>query len=333
MSNVLIDRHQADLFYSLQLLFEDRLGHTVYTPIGFDWFDAGVWQFGHQHFGRSLAEQFLRIDARWSDDLTSRDTHHPDRLIRGVTWDQARQMDWAYVVATVPDNQTGFHAFSMDHGAKYVLQVGNTNQYVDWGLDPLALVSSEVPIAGRGIRYHQEFDSQGTFGYRAPIAKSRVRVATFVNCYSSMSGTYPQWLQAKELAPDFIWREHGIDGVDGNLEPVSAIADQMAVADFGWHSKEQGDGFGHVIHNWAAIGRPLVGQAHRYRGRLAEPLWVDGETCIDLDQHPVPEAIGMMREIVADPARHRAMCKAIRAKFDSLVDYAAEAEQIRAFLA
>ena len=331
--NVLIDKHQADLFYSLQLLFEDRLGYTVYTPVGFDWFDAGVWQFGHQHLGRQLAEQFLRIDARWSDGLTSHDTHHPERLIRGVTWDQARQMDWAYVVATVQDNQTGFHRFAREHQAKYVYQVGNTNQQVDWGLDPLALVSGEVPILGRGIRYHQEFDAKGTFGYHTPVPGPTVRVASFVNCYSSMSGTYHHWQEAQALAPDFIWREHGIDGADGNLEPVSAIADQMAVADFGWHDKEQGDGFGHVIHNWAAIGRPLVGQSHRYRGKLAEPLWEDGVTCIDLDQHSIPDAVALMRQIVADPDRHRAMCEAIRARFDSLVDFDAEAEQIRALLA
>jgi len=334
VSNVLCDRHHADLFHSLQMLFEDRLGYTVYTPVGFDWFDAGVWQFGHQHQGRALAEQFLRIDARWSDELTTHDTHHPERLIRGVTWDQARAMDWAYVVASVQDNQHGFAAFAKEHGAKYVYQVGNTNQQIDWGLDPFALVSAEAPIEGRGIRYHQEFDAKGAFGYFAPIAGLHpVRAASFVNCYSSMSQTYGHWQQAKAIAPDIIWHEHGIDGTDGNLEPVSVIADQMAVADFGWHDKEQGDGFGHVIHQWAAIGRPLVGQSHRYRGKLAEPLWEDLVTAIDLDRHSVPEAVELMREIVIDPPRHRAMCEAIRARFDEVVDFDAEAEQIGALLA
>lgn len=328
----LIDRHQADLFYSLQLLFEDRLGVEVYTPVGFDWFDAGIWQFGHKHFGRELAEQYLRIDARWSDDLVTYDPHHPERAIRGVTWDQARQRKWDYIVATVQDNQEGFARFAREHGAKYAYSVGNTNQQIAWELDPLALVSSEMPILGRGIRYHQEFDAKGTFGYRAPVPTPAVHVASFVNCFPQIA-CYPLWQEAKAKAPDFIWHEHGISGADGNLEPIGRIADQMAVADFGWHDKQHGDGMGHVIHNWAAIGRPLIGHRSHYAGKLAEPLWEDGVTAIDLDRHSVAEAVRFMREIVADPPRHRAMCEAIRARFDSLVDFDAEAEQIKALLA
>lgn len=328
--NVLLDRHQADLYYSLQLLFEDRLGLTTYTPVGLEWFDAGVWQFGHKHFGRELADQYLNIDARWSDDLKTHDGHHPERLIRGVTWEQAQKMDWAYVVASVQDNQAGFHRFAQEKGAKYVYSIGNTNQQTDWGLDPLALVSSEMPILGRGIRYHQEFDAKGLFGFREPIA-GPLRVASFVNCFPQI-GCHPLWEQAKSLAPDFVFREHGINGSDGNLEPVSAIADQMAVSSFGWHDKEHGDGMGHVIHNWAAIGRPLVGHASHYRGKLAEPLWEDLVTAIDLDKHSVSEAVGLMREIKSS-ADHGKMCATIRARFDSLVDFDAEAEQIKSLLA
>lgn len=42
----LVDRHQADLYYSLQLLFEDRLGVQLFTPIGHEWWDEGYWNFG-----------------------------------------------------------------------------------------------------------------------------------------------------------------------------------------------------------------------------------------------------------------------------------------------
>ena len=51
-------------------------------------------------------------------------------------------------------------------------------------------------------------------------------------------------------------------------------------------------------------------------------------TCIDLDRRPVAEAVALMEEIVANPAMHQAMCEAIRARFDALVDFDGEARQI-----
>ena len=104
----------------------------------------------------------------------------------------------------------------------------------------------------------------------------------------------------------------------------------MAVVGWGWHDKAQGDGFGHVIHSWAAVGRPLIGHASHYRGRMAEPFWQDGVTCIDLDRHSVAEAVSIVQNISAED--HAEMCRAIRAVFDSLVDYDSEAERIAAFL-
>ena len=225
-------------------------------------------------------------------------------------------MDWAYVVATVQDNQAGFAKFAREMGAQYVLQVGNTRQEVDWTLDPLALVSSEVPIIGRGIRYHQEMDP---VTYRAPGPCPCA--ASFVNCMPSM-GVCWDVLKSATIKVDV----YGIDGPLGVLKPYSKLVDMMAAAGWGWHDKDQGDGFGHVIHSWAAVGRPLIGHASHYAGRMAEPFWRDGETCVDLDRHSVEEACEIVRGMSREA--HEAMCEAIRATFDAEVDYDAEAERI-----
>lgn len=325
--NVLIDRHHADLFNSLQRLFEDRLGFTVYTPIGQDWWNAGYWAFGQGYGDDRLAQQFLN-EAGWVEGIWY-DGHHPERPIQGVTLEQARQMDWAYTVATVQDNQRGFRQFADEVGARYVLQVGNTNQAVDWGLDPLALVASEVPISGKGVLYHPEFDAETTFRYREPDGSKVIR--SFVNCFPS---TYcaPLFVDARGLLPEFSLAIHGIDGPEGNIERVSDIAELMAGSAFGWQDKVQGDGYGFVIHQWAAIGRPLIGHSGHYRGLMAEGFWQDGITCIDLDKRTIGEAASLIGEIVADRARHEEMCQAIRAEFDR-IDFATEAEMIRGFLA
>jgi len=339
---VLIDRHHHALFYSLQRLFGDRLGHIVYTPVGHEWWDEGVWRFGEGYGDDRLARQFLALDGWTERDFGQQpgyrtfrtvDGHHPEREILGVELGalRATPSEWGYVVATVQDNQRGFAKLARELGAKFVLQVGNTNQSVDWGLDPLALVSSEVPIRGKGIVYHQEFDAEGLFGYADPPAAS-LTIRSFVNCFGSTPCARP-FEQMRQCLPGFTLASHGIDGPDGNIETVADIAALMRGSAFGWHDKVQGDGFGHVIHAWAAIGRPLIGHAAHYRGLMAEPLWQDGVTCIDLDKHTLGEAAEMIVDITRDASRHRAMCEAIRATFDELVDFDAEAARIAEFLA
>jgi hypothetical protein len=320
----LVDRHHHALFYSLQRLFEDRLGGTVYTPVGHEWWDEGYWRFGEGYGDDRLARQFL------TGESVMYDGHHPERPILGAPLNAARHMKWDYVVATVQDNQRGFARFAREVGAKYVLQVGNTNQSVDWSLDPLALVSSEVPIKGRGIVYHQEFDAEGVFGYSDP-EPGPLTVRSFVNCFPS-TYVYRTFEEVRALVPG-TFAVHGIDGPDGNIETVEEIARLMRGSTFAWHDKVQGDGFGHVIHDWAAVGRPLIGHGSFYRGLMAEPFWQDGVTCIDLDKHTLSEVAEMVRQISTDPERHREMCRAIRRVFDETVDFAAEAERIREFLA
>lgn len=330
---VLLDRHQADLFYAMQIIFEDRLGIEVYTPIGYEWFDEGYWQFGHQHLGRALANQYLAIDAKYTlegDHYTTIDPAHPDWPIRCVTFDQFRAMgDWSHIVATVQDNQHGFARLAAQTGAKYVYQIGNTRQECDWGLDPLALVSSEVPIVGRGVLMHQPFDHDGDFRYRDPVEAGLV-ISSFVNLMPRLVD-WPLWLGYQTYLPEFATQTFGIDCHDGNLHPVAEIADAMAESAFGLHLKPTGDGFGHVLHNWAAVGRPLIGRASYYRGQQGERFWQDRITCIDLDQRSPDENAALIRDVWNDADRYEEMCRAIRAEFD-LIDWDAEAKAIAGLL-
>lgn len=326
--NVLIDRHHAGLFRSLQLLGE-RLGWDVWTPLGMEWFDEGYWGFGRTHFGRELADQYLHPSLGiWAQPSPGRYVMHDDEFptvpIQGVTLDTARRIGWDIVMATVQEDQEGFARFAREVGATYVYQVGNTGQQVDWTLDPLALVSAENAIEGRGVRYHQMMDQ--SFRWRDPRDADHLRISSFVNLMPRIQ-CWP-WLQrAMEVGRGSTFRVYGTDCPDGTIKPASLIADLMARSGWGWHDKITGDGFGHVIHGWAAVGRPLVGHARHYAGKLAEPFWQDGETCIDLDRHEPDEAVEIIRTTSRE--RHAQMCAAIRAVYDRLVDTEAEVEAIR----
>jgi hypothetical protein len=317
MPNVLADRHHSGLYHSLQLMAA-RFGWTLYTPAGMDWWHADYWEFGRSTYGDDrLAQQFLMA-------APGPDGEFPDWDVPTVTLTEAQGMEWAYVIASVPDNEPGFARFASEHGAKFVMQVGNTGQWVDWSRDPLVLSSSEfMPIEGRGVVYHQEMDP---IAYSPPPYERHI-AASFVNCMPFMGPCWDLLQEAMVAIPVWV---HGIDGPDGIVKPYSRLLDVMDSVGWGWHDKAQGDGFGHVIHSWAAVGRPLIGHASHYADRMAEGFWQDGVTCIDLDRHTIPDTVEMVRTMT--PERHEAMCLAIRAEFDA-IDWDGEAEAIRTLLA
>jgi hypothetical protein len=335
MTNVLLDRHHAALFYSLQLL-GDRLGWNVYTTVGSDWWDEDYWTFGREAYGDArLRDQYLSTDddawSHWngtpSEIWVTQDRDYPWRDIYGVELDLARTMDWDYVMPTVQDNQHGFHHFAVEQGATYLYQVGNTGQQVDWMLDPIALVSSEVPISGRGVRYHQEMHPAYT--WREPGDPHHI--ANFVN-YATHMECWSQTPKLWQALSDFGWALYGAGMPNGSLSPTTAVVDAMAAAGWGLHDKVTGDGFGHVLWGWAAIGRPLIGHASHYAGKLGGVLWRDLETCIDLDQHSIEEAAELVRAVSDSPSRHRAMCVAMRKTFEAYYDPEQDARNIAQLL-
>ena len=207
---VLCDQHQADLLYGMQLLFEDRMGAEFYIPLGYEWFDQGYWAFGREHLGRALADQYLNLDAKHfavgEDYYVTFDPAHPERPIRGVTLDQFWRMDgWSHIVATVQDNQRGFAALAHGVGAKYVYQVGNTRQEIDWALEPLVIASSEVPMLGPHVIMHQPMAD--CFRYRDPSEATQV-ISSFVNLMPRLVD-WPLWLGYQSYLPDWPTKLYG----------------------------------------------------------------------------------------------------------------------------
>lgn len=333
---ILVDRHHADLLYSLQRLFEDRLKVDLYIPVGHEWWDEGYWRFGQVFGDDRLAQQYLSIHDGIhqfaGDHYVTFDSSHPERLVRCVTREQFREMEWDFIMPSVQENQTGYARLAKEVGARYLVQVGNTGQHVDWSLDPLVLNTSELAIPeGKGVTIHQEIDSTvGAFRYRPALLGNPHVVRSFVNAFDRLPG-YRGFLEVEQKLPDWKFTVHGHFGRDENINPVDRMGEMMATAGWGWHDKPVGDGFGHVIHSWAAVGRPLVGSACYYRGKLAEPFWTP-ETSIDTTGKNLDEVVRALDEIANDPGRHAAMCAAIRATFDRLVDYRAEADAVRSLL-
>lgn len=352
---VLTDFHHHALAESLLILFEDRLGGHVAFPAGMPWFDRWYWSFERAVHGDRVARQYL--EGVWHDasstgagSVVRIDRRHPGRAIVGISLEAALEQKWDVVLCSLPHNYEGFHKLARETGARYGIQLGNNLQAFDRRAD-FALATTTLP--GRGpewvgrvfdhegvptVMHHQEF-SLDYFRQGAPEIADRRTVASFVNCFGE-GPSYPAFLRmARAWGGEFDFKVFGAYGsapldefAAGDLEAVPDVADAMRAARVGWHSKHWSDGFGHTIHNWFAVGRPVIGYARYYASQLAAPLWVEGETTFDLESRSEGELLDLMRRLRDDDEFHARICEASAARFREVVDYGAEADAIARLL-
>lgn len=333
---ILADRHHSDLLYGLQRLFEDRLGFELFVPVGLDWWMSGYWRFGEAYGDDRLARQFLAINDTYREVeprlFLTFDPCHPERPLYGVALETAKSTSWDFILATVQENQEGLRRFADDVGARYLYQVGNANQYIDWSLNPLVLDATDLPVrldrANKVIGVSQEFDHLTTFRYRPP--KRLDKITSFVNLLALIPQSQTPFEELSKLLPSYEFKSYGHECPDGFLKPVAAVAEEMSRSGWAYHDKPTGDGFGHCIHNWAAVGRPLIGHARYYRDQRAQPFWQDGITCIDLDKHSIEEAARIVSSTT--PERHERMCQAIRKALEETYNPEEDAETVKRFL-
>lgn len=295
------------------------MGMELYTTVGQDWWREGYWRFGEVWGDDRLAQQFLNTNPYREVEpglFLTFDQCHPEHLLYGVSLEKAKQWEWDFILATVQENQKGFHRFARETGAKYLYQIGNARQFVDLSLDPIILA------------WPQEFDYQSTFRFREPIRMDRI--TSFVNLLPKIPESWEPLADLMMELPDFGFRSFGHECPDGFLTPVAAIAEEMARSGWAYQDKPTGDGFGHVLFNWAAVGRPLIGHGRYYERQRGGIFWQDGITCIDLDKHSIPAAAQIIAAMT--PEGHRGMCRAIRRVLDETYNPARDADEVADFL-
>lgn len=338
---ILADYHHSDLFESYMLTLHDRLGYEVYRPIGMEWFDSGIWQFEKHHHGDAVAHQYLDIwgtDRDCGDYWERDDTTHPGRVLRMVTLDQARAQDWDIIISSLPDNDVGMAALAREKGAKFGVQIGNEAQHSAWELADFGLVSASMPYQPPKpfVIYHQEFRLSD---FRWEWPDNRREVGSWVQCFPENAVPYAEFLDIARVTPDFDWRIYGAYGTHpideyacGNLPNTPAVAKSMRQARIAFHAKSWSDGYGHVIHNIAATGRPLIGRASYYADKLAGPLWAEGVTSFDLDSHSRDELVAIMRRLRDDDEYWLRISENMLERFEQVVNFEEDAAHIKGLL-
>ncbi len=338
---ILSDYHHHALWESLRMLFEDRFGWELYRMTGMEYWDQGMWAWEkHMPHGEPVAHQYLdpyTTDRDCGDHWERDDEAYPGRVHKMLTVEQARSMDIDIVLATLTENEPGTAAFARDIGAKFGIQVGNQGTLNRYDLIDFALFSTSreawpwVPY----VVYRQEF-SLTDFRFEYPSTDPTF-CGTWVQALNADDNEFHRFLALAEALPDLKFRYHGHVGpVDdhwgGNVVTTREVAEQMRSARVGLHFKRWSDGYGHVIHNLFAVGKPVVATASYYEDKLAGPLFVEGVTSFDVQQHSFDETVAFIRRLTVDDELHERMSRASAARFAEVVNFDAEAEQIRKML-
>lgn len=344
---LLIDFHHDCLYESMALLC-DRLGWELYRPIGMEWFEEGYWNHERKWHGDAVAKQYLEP---WGSDLTDDDDRPRERFnaFHGrfhdlLTLDAARDLKPDIVMSSLAHNHEGFARFASEIGATFGLQIGNVRFAAAdmaedrWDLAAFGLVSGLMPVepSKPHVVYHQEF---ATRDYVSP-PRLGLTISSFVQCYPQDAPAYDYWQKAAQVAPHHNWRVFGAYGeapldqyAAGNLPTCSLVREEMEASDVIWHAKRWSDGFGHVIHQGFATGRPVLGFRNYYINQLAGALWLEGQTAWDIGERTPGEVAQLLQRFRDDEEFHLRASEAAVTRFREVVDFDEEEQSIRALLA
>jgi hypothetical protein len=340
--NILVDFHQESLLESLYKLFEDRLGYSCFRPIGLEWFEKGFWKINDS---RDTAEQFLSLNSIPGDgtqplnDFSHKDEHYIYKIPRdgytqkGLTFDQFLEKDFDLIIASIPTHIEPFKKLAQMKGAKFAFQVGNQWDFLNYSVkNVLASIKSRAyPSHFNVVFYHQEFDTEI---FKPKPMQPTKKIYSFINILQSMPRGWQDFkvLEDELSRAGFEFKSFGGQCRDGNIDGPHALADKIAESMFVFHVKDHGDGFGHVIHNAYAMGRPVITRLSDYRGKLAGDLMIPG-TFIDLDQVSYSETIRLLLKLAENKNDILSVWSNKTAQsFKDQVDYNAETERIQEWL-
>lgn len=343
---IFVDYHHASLYRSLQLLFEERLGYELYRPIGIEWFDKGYWkiadpyptprdtalQFLDTRGGKYKKETNLNGDYR-VDNQGIYHVYEPDHDVwqRAITLDTFKKMQFDILIASYNAHIIPYLKLINLHQtrAKLIHQMGNNwASTLNWKIIKNVMASTAIfgyPPKKNVVFYHQEIDPK-LFNYRKEYSPKSIMSFSNVLHGSDLA----TFIELEKAMPTFHFFSYGAGNRDGSLT-VRGVAEKMKAAQFVAHFKEGGDGFGHVIFNAFALGKPPIVKMNQYKGQLAYKLMKDRVTCIDIGNLKTEEAVKKIMKYV-EPENYSKMSFAAHSVFEKYINYDKEAKNIEIFL-
>lgn len=335
------------------MLFEGRLHGAVFRPIGVDWAEKGFWKvYDHP----ATVEQFLGIGGATPDGTARLNDvvlnpidglYHckdieGDRTNKAITLDLFLRSPIDIVIASIPDHIEPFKKLCIIHPKhpRLIYQIGNA-WTIEAGHAPNIMASAhiqDVPADINFVEYHQEFDTNIfkpiDFEVLGETWQPLPNIFSFVNVFNVQSHFAADWAfftQIEREMTSWVFKSYGGQCRDGCCNGSRELADKMREARFIWHTKAGGDGYGHVLYNSAAVGRPLITKKSYYHGKMGAELMIDGETCIDIDNLGIEEIKNKIN-YYDEPDRYKNICNNVYNNFLKVCNFDHEFEKIKTFL-
>jgi len=354
---IFADMHHAGLFASFHYLFENRLGFELYRPIGMEWFEKGYWKIAETYNNNiGTVKQFLQVSSLPSDGtppLNNTNTALENPILieernhgyiqKALRLDEFLALDIDVIIASIPAHIHAYRKLIRDYDlkAKLVYHIGNIfwHNNIPWHEVDNVMASVKpfkVPEGKNVVFYRQEFDTN-LFKPLTPedyekdteyFFPDNSDITSFVNCLPQPE----KFQELKEWLPNFRFKAYGISCPDGVIDNISTIARRMQQSFLGYHNKPAGDGFGHVVHNWMAVGKPVIVNLNDYKDKLAGELLINGETCIDMSNRSMEEVAKTVYALTKDTDKYKSMEIAVISKFKEVVDFERDADNVRLFL-
>ena len=336
--NWLADWHHSDLSWALHL-YAKRLGAKLWRPYLMPWYDKGYYRL-YGHLGmpdpyRFIAEQYLEKFIYNYDPQTQTGIGTEARkgcqdypLFNLLTLEQAKETPLDIIICSVRENEPYFRRFRNEFHpkAKLVRVSGNQLEESDESLYPnfmgSANCSFEMSKAPHKVLFHQEFDMNLC---KPQLPRYTHNVYSFMNNLVADQGeesvAVGLWHEMEHNLPEFNFRSYGGRCEYGRIYPKRALISKMLQSSFMFQIKYL-DGYGHILANSMALGRPVITKRECYKGKLLEKLLVDGKSCIYID-----EGYERIREF-ANIDKLREMSKFTSDRFRELVNFDREWDEI-----
>lgn len=341
--NILIDNHHRELTHSLFLLFRKRLGHGVFYPIGMEWYEKGCWHvYPHVDTARTYLDLKLTDSSVYGkkEILTAGGREVPDEKFhycfnstkevydKAVTLENFIKTPVDILVASIPQHVPCFNELIQKYHpkAKLVFQMGNTYEGYDFeGVkNVMNSTDAKLPRAIHSVSYSQEFDTE-CFKFTPPVHSGKIINFAHYMDYAEL------FRSLKGLLPEFTFESYGAGNDNGVITKTGELALKMREADFIWHLKKVGDGYGHIVHSAAACGKPLIISKRTYANLRFGKFIKDEKTCISVDGLSPQELARKIRRL-SDAPILRKMGKNIFKLFERRVRFEKDARRIKRFL-
>lgn len=349
------DLHHFDLYYSMQLLFENRLGHELYRPIGLGWKVNNFWDI--QKDPEFIECLLSESDGRCAEILSKYKTllgkewavfslHLPrigkiqdcdyghytvldkskNIIQKAISLEAFKNMKFDIIISSLPQHFALFENLRKKYQpqAKHIFQMAAIGWPLPVGTKN-AMLNTTPTSSLDGINhvyYRQEFDTS-VFSYTAPLNSKVIR------SYVHFPVTERLWTDM-----NLPWNFKFVGKTLGQLSDVVVdsrdLAKEIRNSGFTLHIKPGGESYGHILHNSYAMGRPVIINCNDFNNTMGQNL-LTGDTCIDASKYLPHQISDILNEIV-NTDKHNMMCEKAYDRFKSVVSFDDDAIKVNQFL-